>query len=130
MGRTQLYQWRADDPEFAAQWDQAYEAGTDRLADEATRRALESSDGLLCFLLKCRRPSVFCPPRPVAVAGVPGRPIEVADTTAPAQVVITLPWNAREAIPAGATVMVQPETEAVTIEAEAEPVPDDEAGAA
>jgi hypothetical protein len=128
MGRTQLYQWRADDPEFAAQWDQAYEAGTDRLADEATRRALESSDGLLCFLLKCRRPSVFCPPRPVAVAGVPGQPIEVAG--APASVVITLPWNTREAIPAGATVLVQPETEAVTIEAEAEPVPDDEAGVA
>jgi hypothetical protein len=39
-GRSTVYQWR-DDDEFAALWDEAVEAGTDLMEDEAVRRAVE-----------------------------------------------------------------------------------------
>ncbi len=38
-GRATVYDWRRDDPAFAAAWDVAIEASTDRLEDEAWRRA-------------------------------------------------------------------------------------------
>jgi Bacteriophage Sf6, terminase small subunit-like len=73
-GRQHLYEWREADPELAAAWDNALEAGTDLLEDEALRRAKDGvdeprfyegevcghvrkySDTLLIFLLKARRP--------------------------------------------------------------------------
>ena len=77
LRRRTAYQWRADDPDFATAWEEAIEAGTDLLEDEARRRAVEGvehplmyqgrqvatvrkhSDALLMFLLKARRPEVF-----------------------------------------------------------------------
>ena len=77
MGRMTAYDWRERDPEFAAAWDQAIEDGTDKLEDEAHRRAFhgtdkpvyqskelvghirEYSDTLAIFLLKARRPDKF-----------------------------------------------------------------------
>src|SRR4051794_34673123 len=77
VDRTTPYKWRDDDPEFAKAWTVAYDAGTDRLEDEALRRATvgterpvfqtgqlvgktrEYSDLLLIFLLKGRRPEKF-----------------------------------------------------------------------
>lgn len=53
------YQWRKEDPEFATNWEAALESGTDKLEDEATRRALDSSDVLLIFLLKAKRPEKY-----------------------------------------------------------------------
>ena len=35
------YKWRTGDPEFAAAWEKAYQAGTDVFEDEARRRAVE-----------------------------------------------------------------------------------------
>lgn len=75
--RQTFYRWRSEDPAFAAEWDEAIEAGTDLLEDEARRRAVdgvekpifyqgrevgrmrEYSDSLLMFLLKGRRPDKF-----------------------------------------------------------------------
>jgi Bacteriophage Sf6, terminase small subunit-like len=75
--RRTVYDWRDADPEFAKAWDEAIEAGTDRLEDEAVRRAYEGiddpvfyqgvkcgvvrkySDTLLIFMLKARRPEKF-----------------------------------------------------------------------
>ena len=57
--RRTVYVWRAADPEFAAAWDDAIEAGTDALEDEALRRAKDKSDTLLIFLLKARRPEKY-----------------------------------------------------------------------
>ncbi|WND02045.1 hypothetical protein QGN29_10850 [Temperatibacter marinus] len=72
-----VYKWRTSDPAFAVEWDAAVEAGTDRLEDEAYRRALEGverpvyfggkpigsvrdySDSLLVLMLKARRPGKF-----------------------------------------------------------------------
>ena len=69
-----VYNWRKVDKEFAAAWDEAVETSTDRLVEEARRRAhdgtlkpvyqggkhvgdiREYSDTLLMFLIKARRP--------------------------------------------------------------------------
>ena len=58
VGRSTVYLWRREDPEFAQKWDDAVADGIDLLEDEARRRALEGSDKLLMFLLERRRPEV------------------------------------------------------------------------
>lgn len=57
--RRTAYSWRESDKAFAEAWDDALEIGTEKLEKEATRRALKSSDTLLIFLLKARRPTVY-----------------------------------------------------------------------
>lgn len=61
IGRTAYYAWIKSDPEFAAAAEDAIEAGTDLLEDEAKRRATgpRGSDTLLIFLLKARRPEKY-----------------------------------------------------------------------
>ncbi|MDQ3097321.1 MAG: hypothetical protein M3Q61_04040, partial [Chloroflexota bacterium] len=59
MGRQTAYDLRQRDEAFALRWADAIEDGTERLEDEAERRALESSDTLLIFLLKSRRPEKY-----------------------------------------------------------------------
>lgn len=59
VSRQHAYRCRARSERFAAQWQDAWESGTDALEDEATRRALAGSDVLLMFLLKARRPEKF-----------------------------------------------------------------------
>ena len=39
--RTRVYELRKADPAFASAWEEAEEIATDRLEDEARRRALE-----------------------------------------------------------------------------------------
>ena len=74
LSRRALYDWRNEDPIFAADWEDALEIGLDSLEDEAIRRAREGieqpiyhqgrqvrsvrkySDLLLMFLIKHRRP--------------------------------------------------------------------------
>jgi hypothetical protein len=57
--RSTYYAWRAADPEFAAQADDAIESGTDELEEIARQRAITGSDTLLIFLLKARRPEKY-----------------------------------------------------------------------
>lgn len=75
---TTVYQWRKEDETFRDLWEQAYAAGTDELADEARRRAVDGvtepvfykgnkcgavqkySDTLLIFMLKARDPQTYC----------------------------------------------------------------------
>lgn len=72
--RRTAYDWRSDDPEFAAEWDEAVNVGLDALESEARRRAFEGieepvfykgqicghirrySDSLIMFMLKAYRP--------------------------------------------------------------------------
>lgn len=112
IDRKTAYRWRESDADFGAAWDEALEAGTDRLEEEAIRRARdgvtkpvfqggqevgqvqEYSDTLLIFMLKARRPdkfrerlSVSTPGKdgkeqPLAPAGVLVVPGLVADTAA------------------------------------------------
>jgi hypothetical protein len=59
LGRTATYDWRDDDPEFAAAWDHAVKRGMDGLEDVAIERARQGSDLLLIFLLKAHRPDKY-----------------------------------------------------------------------
>lgn len=77
VSRTTAYGWRDADDAFRTAWDEAVEEGTDRLEDEALRRARDGvnepvyykgrkvgdtrkySDTLTIFLLKARRPDKF-----------------------------------------------------------------------
>jgi hypothetical protein len=74
LSKMTVYRWRKSDPAFEAAWAEALEEGTDKLEDEAHRRAFEGverpvyqggvqvgsyreySDRLMEFLLKGRRP--------------------------------------------------------------------------
>jgi len=75
---TSFYALRRTDDEFARQWDEAVETGTEVLEGEATRRAVDGyvvtrynpdgsvawtehrhDNGLLQFLLKGRKPEVY-----------------------------------------------------------------------
>ena len=74
VGRRTVYDLTARDKEFAQQFEDSVEAGTDRLVEEAQRRARDGfeepvffqgkqvgvirkwSDNLLMFLIKARRP--------------------------------------------------------------------------
>ena len=78
VSRAQIYRWRKEDPQFAADWNEAYEVGVDVLEDAAYSRAVEGiatpifnqegnqvgekveySDRLLELLLKSKRPRVY-----------------------------------------------------------------------
>jgi len=51
--------WRDSDPEFAKDWDEAVEEGTDFIEDVATERAMKKSDPLMLAILKARRPDKY-----------------------------------------------------------------------
>jgi hypothetical protein len=59
ISRTQAYRERQRNARFAALWAEAEEDATEGLEAEARRRALATSDTLLIFLLKARRPDVY-----------------------------------------------------------------------
>jgi hypothetical protein len=91
------YYWRAKDAEFAKAWQEALEEGTDRLEDEARRRAVEGttkpiyhrgervgevqvySDALLMLLLRARRPDKYRDR--VEHTGKDGAPLEVKEVS-------------------------------------------------
>ena len=55
IARSTLYKWKDLDHEFARALNEAYDAGTDALEDECTKRAKEKSDFLLLETLRKRR---------------------------------------------------------------------------
>jgi len=88
--RQAAYNYRHEDAEFAAKWDQALQVGICTLEDEAVRRARDGveepiyqrgeymgtmrrySDTLLIFLLKSHKPSVYNTPQRVEGTGPDG----------------------------------------------------------
>ena len=79
--RRSAYEWRAADEAFASTWDEAVEEGTDQLEDAAIKRAKDSSDTLMIFLLKARRPDKFKDRAKVEHSGPNDGPIEINDVT-------------------------------------------------
>lgn len=87
LPRRTVYDWRDADEKFRVAWDEAIEAGTERLEDEAYRRAhdgvkkpifhkgkrvafvQEYSDTLLMFLMKGRKPDKYRDNSKVEVSG-------------------------------------------------------------
>lgn len=59
VGRTAVWSWRNDDPDFAAAYLEAEAAGGRYLEDVARDRAVDHSDTLLIFLLKGRYPDKY-----------------------------------------------------------------------
>lgn len=88
------YNWREEDPEFAAAWDKAKAIGLDALEDEATRRAFEGtekpvfhlgsecgtireySDTLTIFLLKGGKPEKYRERVSQELTGKDGGPVK------------------------------------------------------
>lgn len=86
IGRRSYYDWRKDDPEFAAMADTAIEEGTDHLEDVARKRAVAPKDGsdtLLIFLLKARRPNTYRERADVNVTGNVGAALTVVFSERP-----------------------------------------------
>ena len=81
ISRQAAYQHRDRDPSFAAAWKQAEEDATDVLEAEARKRARNSSDVLLIFLLKSLRPSKYRETVRNEHTGADGGPITVSDVT-------------------------------------------------
>lgn len=59
VSRKTIYQYKKTHPEFMERWLEAEEQAIATLEDAATQRALRTSDPLLMFLLKARRPDVY-----------------------------------------------------------------------
>ena len=55
FGRNAAYEWRKDDAEFAAAWDEALDEAVDGLEEVAWQRAETTSDRLMEILLKAHR---------------------------------------------------------------------------
>jgi hypothetical protein len=93
--RVHMYQVRARDEEFAADWDEAARIGAARLEDEARRRAVEGwdepvwhkgiqcgttrkySDTLLICLLKAHHPEKYAERSKNELTGADGGPLTV-----------------------------------------------------
>ena len=93
ISRQALYAHKKKNPDFAEEWSSAIDAGSDKLEDEALRRAHDGvdepvfyqgeivghvrkySDTLLMFLLKGRRPQKYRDHLRAEVTGKDGEPI-------------------------------------------------------
>jgi len=59
LDRSTVYRWRREDPEFRQAWTDANELGAYGMEDIARKRAAESSDVLLIFMLKGAFPEKY-----------------------------------------------------------------------
>jgi hypothetical protein len=78
VDRTTYYAWRESEPGFAEAADAAIEAGIDILEDEAYRRAKNTSDTLLIFLMKSKRRSIYGDKWQGELTGKDGGPLIVS----------------------------------------------------
>lgn len=94
--RRSAYNYRSSEEGFFKEWDDAVEAGTDLLEDEAQRRAVEGvkkpvyqggkrvgyvqeySDTLLIFMMKGRRPEKYRERATVEHTGEGGGPVQIS----------------------------------------------------
>jgi hypothetical protein len=79
VSRRAVFDWKAADPVFAREFEDAYQAGTDCYEAEARRRAFDQSDALLIFLLKSRDPQRFAR-KLLAIGGDPDAPLAIHHT--------------------------------------------------
>lgn len=78
ISRTAAYEWREDDPGFAAAWKDAEEQAADALELEAWNRATtDKSDRMLEILLKAHRPEKFVDRLRTEHTGRDGGPIDL-----------------------------------------------------
>jgi hypothetical protein len=118
--RRTVYDWKKADPEFARDLDEAFEQGTDAMADAALERALlPDHDSLLIFLLKQRDPGRFAKRMIEVKVGGDGVPIEIEHHNGHAMI---YPVEARQRAMQHATAaVIEAEVEEVLDEAGEEP---------
>jgi hypothetical protein len=80
IARSIVYDWRATDPEFAKEWADAVETGTDALEDLARKQA-KVTPVMTMFLLKARRPEIYKERVYNEHTGKDGGPIQSEDVT-------------------------------------------------
>ena len=80
--RRTVYNWRSKWATFRAEWDEALEDACDILEWEAWKRAKDSSDRLLMFLLKAHRRSVYGDRQEIDVTTA-GQPIKAYTVISP-----------------------------------------------
>jgi len=73
--RKTAYNWRDEDPNFAAAWKEAMDDATDLLEWHGRRRAIATSDKLLIFLLQAHR---YGFKQQLEHSGPGGKPIPIA----------------------------------------------------
>ena len=83
FGRNAAYEWRKDDVQFAADWDEALDEAIDALEESAYERASSTSDRLAEVLLKAHRPEKYVEKRLLEMTGKDGGPIEQKMTLDP-----------------------------------------------
>jgi hypothetical protein len=79
IGRRTAYEWRDDDAEFQAEWDEAIEVAVDKLEKVAWDRATDpagGSDHLLLKTLEAHRPEKWRNKQAVELTGKDGGPIK------------------------------------------------------
>lgn len=84
IGRTAAYDWRRDDADFAAAWEEAEEEAIDKLEEVARERAIDGSDRMMEILLKAHRPEKYVERLRSELTGPNGGPIQTANMTAAA----------------------------------------------
>lgn len=77
IGRSTAYDWRNDDPDFAAAWDEAEEEAVDALELAARQRAMDSSDRMMEILLKAHRPEKYVERMRSEISGPNGSSIKI-----------------------------------------------------
>ena len=82
IDRSTAYRERQRNSDFAAKWESAEQDATEALEAEARRRAMNSSDVLLIFLLKARRPAVYRENARVELTGAAGGPVALSPVLA------------------------------------------------
>ena len=61
--KQRVYQVRAENPEFAAAWEDALDTGVQELEGVVWQRAKDQSDTLAIFLLKSHKPARYADPQ-------------------------------------------------------------------
>ena len=73
--RNSHYFWLKDDPAYVKMFLFAQDMAARALEDVAAERAIEASDTLLIFLLKCRNPRIFADRQQIEHSGKDGKPL-------------------------------------------------------
>jgi hypothetical protein len=77
ISRALVYQYRETDPAFKDKWEHAKDDAIEILEAAARRRALQTSDTLMIFLLKAHRPEVYRDRYQHEYVGPNGGPVQV-----------------------------------------------------
>ena len=83
ISRRAAYDWRDDDEEFAAEWDDAVAESVDQLEAVAWERATDQSDRMLEILLKAHRPDKYVDRQRVEHSGKTVTQIELVPLEGP-----------------------------------------------